>query len=384
MRLLKQCVAFGAALLLPVLAAAQSWHGVETGDRPITISASGVIAPSEGLLFGPPPSQSWRIAITKLAREGTRVAEGDVLAEFDGSASDDRVKSKQAQLNAKRSELASLLETLAREVEEDKVRIAAAESDADKAARKAAVDPSVYAGIEYRKLIEERSFTEATYTREQRRAGLVAKVRDSRLAELEADVRRLESELRAAQAELASFTIRAPRAGLVVVGTNQEGQKLDVNDSVNPGMTVVELFDDTILVVKADVPEFAAARLQSGQQATVIIEAAGGAVLQGTVAQISSIVRRQSRFSQAMVRGITIELADTSAVELRPGMSTKVDVIVDTVANAIAVPPEALKYKDGEPGVETRAGWQPVTLGDTSAGLRIISAGLSDGMEIEW
>ncbi|MEM6819904.1 MAG: efflux RND transporter periplasmic adaptor subunit [Pseudomonadota bacterium] len=380
----KRWIAVCGLTLLPAIAAAQSWHEVRTEDRPITISASGVIAPSEGLLFGPPPSQSWRIAITKIAREGTRVAEGDVLAEFDGSASDDRVKSKQAQLNAKRSELTSLLETLAREVEEDKVRIAAAESDADKAARKAAVDPTVYAGLEYRKLIEERAFTGDTLQREQRRAGLVAKVRDSRLAELEADVRRLESELRAAQAELESFTIRAPRAGLVVVGTGNDGQKLDVNESVNPGMTVVELVDDTVLVVKADIPEFAAARLKNGQSATVTIEAAGGAELKGVVSEISSIVRRQSRFSQAMVRGVTIELAEAAKVELRPGMSTKVDVTVDTVADAIAIPTEALRYKAGEPGVKTRSGWQSVKLGNTSAGMRIVTAGLRDGMEIEW
>ncbi|MEL6368573.1 MAG: hypothetical protein AAFQ16_11505, partial [Pseudomonadota bacterium] len=75
---------------------AETWQEVVAEDRPITINASGVIAPSDGVLFGPPPSQSWRISITKLAREGTRVSKGDVLAEFDGSASDDRIKDKQA------------------------------------------------------------------------------------------------------------------------------------------------------------------------------------------------------------------------------------------------------------------------------------------------
>ncbi len=361
---------------------AETWQEVVAEDRPITINASGVIAPSDGVLFGPPPSQSWRISITKLAREGTRVSKGDVLAEFDGSASDDRIKDKQAELNTKRSELASLLEAQAREVEEDKVRLADAKSEAEKAARKAAVDPSVYAGLEYKKLIEERLIAEDTYTREQERARLVASVRDSKRAELEADVRRLESELRAAQSELASFTILAPRDGVVVVGTNNEGQKLDVNDSVNPGMTVVELVDDSALVVNADIPEFAAAKIAVGQAVMVTIDAAGGAELPGTVTEVSSIVRRQSRFSQAMVRGITIELVENEAVELRPGMSTKVSVVVDTVTNAVAVPEEAIRYRDGEPGVMARSGWQPVTLGGTSAGLRIIASGLEGGMEV--
>lgn len=370
------------ALIESPSALAENWQTVTVEDRPITISASGVIAPSEGQRFGPPPSQSWRIAITKLAREGTRVNAGDVLAEFDGSASDDRIKAKEAELNTRRSELASLLEAQAREIEEDKVRLADAKSEAEKAARKAAVDPSVYAGLEYRKLIEERVIAEDTYQREQERAVLVAKVRDLTRLEMEADVQRLESELRAAQAELQSFTITAPKDGLVVVGTNQQGQKLDVNDSVNPGMMVVELVDDAVLVVKADVPEFAAARIEVGQPVTISIEAAGGAEISGQIQSVSSIVRRQSRFSQAMVRGVTISFGDSEGLELRPGMSAKTSIVVATVPDVIALPEQAIRYREGLPGVIARGGWQPITLGASSGGLRIIESGLDAGTEV--
>lgn len=363
---------------------AQQWQTVERADRPITVNASGVVAPSEGLLFGPPPSRNWRIAITKIAREGQRVKKGDVLAEFDGSTSDERVKSKQTELNTRRSELAALLETQAREIEDDKVRLAAAKSDAEKAARKATVDPSVYAGLEYRKLIEERDVTQAVYEREQSRTVLVERVRASRRAELEADISRLSSELKAAQSELESFTLRAPRDGLVILGTSQEGAKLDVGDSVNPGLTVVELIDDSNLIVTADIPEYAAASLAIGQPAIVTLDAVGGRELTGSVIAVASIVRRQSRFSEAMVRGVSIQFdegVDISA--LRPGMSSKVTLTVNTEAAALAVPDAAIRWRDGNPGVEVRGkGWQAVTLGPASAGLRIITTGLEQGMEV--
>ena len=283
------------AVLAATPASAEQWQQLEARDRPITVTASGVVASSEALRFGPPPSQSWRITITKLAREGTRVKKGDVLAEFDGAATDDRKKEKEAELARKQSELASLIETQAREIEEDKVRLAEAESAAEKSARKAAVDPRVYAGLEYRKLVEERRAAEDRYRREQSRMGLVERVRQSKVAELEADIRRLESEVSGARAELDSFTIRAPRDGLVIVGTDQEGKKLDVNDAVNPGMTVVEVIDDSALVIETEVPEFAAARLRVGQPATVALDVAGGGELDGTVAEVSSIVRRRTR-----------------------------------------------------------------------------------------
>ena len=371
-----------AALVICGPLAAEQWQVLEAGDRPITVTASGVVASREALRFGPPPSQSWRITITKLAREGTRVKKGDVLAEFDGAATDDRLKEKQAELARKQSELASLLESQSREIEDDKVRLAAAKSDAEKAARKAAVDPKVYAGLEYRKLVEERRAREDIYRREPSRTALVERVRQSKVAELEADIRRLESEVAGAKAELESFTIRSPRDGLVIVGTDQQGQKLDANDAVNPGMTVVEVINDEALVIEAEVPEFAAARLQVGQSARVALDAAGSGELEGTIVEVSSIVRRQSRFSQAMVRDVSIQLAD-DAVPLRPGMSTQVTLVVDTVSNALAVPEQALRYRDGQPGLMVRGdGWQPVTLGGLSAGLRIIVDGVDVGQEI--
>lgn len=372
-----------ALALLAGPAAAQQWQTLRAEDRPITVSASGVVAPREALRFGPPPSQSWRITITKLAREGTRVAAGDVLAEFDGSATDDRIKEKQAELATRRSELASMLEEQAREVEEDKVRLAEAESEAEKAARKAAVDATVYAGLEYRKLLEEKAITEDLYRRERERAALVERVRQSKRAELEADIRRLQSELDGAKAELESFSIRAPSDGLVIVGTDREGQKLDVNDAVNPGMTVVELIDDSDLIVEAEVPEFAAASIAVGQPAGVSLDAAGGSELSGRVLEVASIVRRQSRYSQAMVRGVTVEVPDAGAKSLRPGMSCKVTLTVATRRSALAVPEDAIRYRGGQPGLLLRgAGWQPVELGDTSAGLRIIDAGVQPGDEV--
>ncbi|MEM6808294.1 MAG: HlyD family efflux transporter periplasmic adaptor subunit [Pseudomonadota bacterium] len=378
----KRRVIAAALFSICTVAQAEQWQELEARDRPITVTASGVVASREALRFGPPPSQSWRITITKLAREGTRVKKGDVLAEFDGAATDDRLNQRQADLGQKQSELASLREAQAREIEDDKVRLAAAKSDADKAARKASVDPQVYAGLEYRKLVEERRATEDTYRREQSRTALVARVRQSKLAELEADIRRLESEVAGAKAELESFTIRSPRDGLVIVGTDQQGQKLDANDAVNPGMTVVEVINDQVLVIEAEVPEFAAASLAVGQSARVALDVAGSGELQGTIVEVSSIVRRQSRFSQAMVRDVSIQLEDDT-VPLRPGMSTQVTLVVDTISNALAVPEQALRYRDGQPGLMVRGdGWQPVTLGGLSAGLRIIVDGVDAGKEI--
>ena len=370
-------------LILAPLAYADEWAPVEPTDRPITVVASGIVASADSLRFGPPPSRSWRIAITDLAREGTLVKEGDVLAKFDGSATDDRVRTLTAELNAKRSELESLLERQSREVEEDKVRLAEAESAAEKAARKAEVNPDVYASIDYAKLVEEKRLASDLYRREQQRSSLVERVRSAQRAEVEADIRRLESEVKGARQTLDSFTIRAPRDGLVIIGTNREGQKLDVSDGVNPGIVVVELANPNELIVQAEVPEYAAASIAVGQTAKVSLDASGGSEIEGKVASVASIVRRQSQYSQAMVRDVSVALPDDVIAKLRPGMSAKITISVDNQSAALAVPDGALEYRDGKPGVVVRGdGWRPVQLGRETEGMRIVEAGLEAGEQV--
>lgn len=371
------------AAALPQLALAQQWLRVEAADRPITVAATGVVASADAQRYGPPPSRSWRTTITQLAREGTRVSAGDVLAQFDGSETDDRVRTLAASLAAKRSERESLLESQQNEMEQSKVALADAESRADKARRKADTDAELYASLEYRKLLEEKAAAEELLRFERERGVLAARVREARQAELEAEIRRLESELGGAEAELEAFTIRAPRDGLVIVGTDREGRKLDVNDAVNPGIVVVELVDDSLLEVHAEVAEFAAARIAVGQRAVIEIDAAGGGALEGEVAAVASLVRRQSQFSQAMVRDVIVSLPRDLAVELRPGMSVKLTLHVDQRPAALAVPDESIRYRDGRPGLLVRGdGWRPVQVGAASAGMHIIESGLAAGEEV--
>lgn len=363
-------------------ASAQQWITIQPQDRPVTVTASGIVSSADALRFGPPPSQSWRITITELAREGSRVKAGDVLAQFDASATDDRVRTLSSELNAKNSALESLLETQAREIEQEKVRLAESKSQAEKAARKADTDADLYASLEYSKLLEDKAITADLYRREQQRTGLVEAVREAKRAELEADIRRLESELSGAEQELESFTIRAPRDGLVIVGTNRQGQKLDVNDSVNPGIVVVELADDSVLEVQVEVPEYAAARINVGQSAEIEIDSAGS-MLEGQVKSVASIVRRQSQYSQAMVRDVIVTLPTDAMANLRPGVSAKLSIVVDTEMNALAVPDHAIQYRDGKPGVVVRGdGWRPIEVGRASAGMHIVEAGLSPGDEV--
>ena len=216
--------------------------------------------------------------------------------------------------------------------------------------------------------------------RARERQALSLRLREARRQELETGVRQLGVKLASVEKELASFTIRAPRSGLVVLGTDYEGNKVDVNASVHPGLVVVRLADDSQLAVQAEIHEHAAARLAVGQRVTVAIDSGGEADLVGRVSQVANTVRRRSRFSDSMVRDITVEVDPGQPPVLRLGMSVQIEVELSMLREALAIPASVLVYRSGSPGVVLRGqGWRPVLLGERSADMFIVEGGLGEG-----
>ena len=369
-----------ALLLLPCSAAAEQWFEVRKADRPVTVATSGIVVSRDVLRFGPPPSRNWQSSIVELAREGQRVKQGDLLARFDSSNADERVTELAARLARKRTELLSTAEKQLQEVEDEKVTLASAESEAKKAGRKAEQPEELIPGVEYKKLVEERRIADLLMRRSQQRQALIDRVREARRKELETSVRQLETQLAAAEEELASFTVRAPKAGLVVIGTDNDGNKLDVSTTVHPGLVVVRLADDSRLSVQVEIQEHAAAQLAENQRVRVVIDAAGEADLAGRVSQVARTVRRRSRYSQAMVRDITVDIEPGQPEVLRLGMSVQIEVELAMLKQALAVPASALVYRSGLPGVVLkRGGWQSVLLAERSAEMFIVAGGLKEG-----
>ena len=181
-----------------------------------------------------------------------------------------------------------------------------------------------------------------------------------------------------------SFNVRSPIDGLAIVGSNWEGQKLESGSRVGPGWPVVTVVDDKNILIRGTVHEQWAAKLAVGQVAIIETDALVGSKLQGTVSSVGSTVRRKSQRSPTMVRDFTVKLDEDYSHVLDLNMNVHVTIEVDTLVDAIAVPKDALVYREGRPGVVTQQAWTPIELGSSaSEGYFIVLNGLEAGQRVK-
>lgn len=358
------------------------WLEIRSDTHPITIETTGIVASKNSTRFNPPPSFYWNTNIGAIVQEGKRVVPGELLVRFEGTREDERLTQAQQQLQVRQGELASLIERHSQQVETEKLNLAEAKSEAEKAHRKAAQPAELVPSVEYQKLVKQRELADLRVEQLVKRAEISALARKSQKRRLEMALQRLSRQVASAKGDIDRLTIRAPRSGIAVIGTAFNGDKFDVGMSAQPNHVVVELVDDADLEVHADVREGEAAQIEVGQRVRMTAEAAGGLEFTGSIASIGNSVRRKSRFVEDMVRDFRVEL-DRRPESLTLGVSVQAIIEVKRAENSIAVPRAAILYRNGVPGAVTREGWQQIRLGARSNGKVIVTNGLAVGDEVQ-
>ena len=149
-----------------------------------------------------------------------------------------------------------------------------------------------------------------------------------------------QTNLQIAQINLEDVTIRAPVAGTVISKNVSQGQVIaSATNSVSGGTALLSLADlsvvyDSTLVSEADI-----GKVKAGQAATVTVDAYPNRTFRGTVEKIEPRATVQQSVTMFPV-SIRIENPDGA---LMPGMNTDVSILVQSEANALAVPNDAVR-----------------------------------------
>lgn len=151
-------------------------------------------------------------------------------------------------------------------------------------------------------------------------------IRDRAQAELQA----AEAAVDLASARLEKTRISAPFSGTVGL------RRISIGDFVNAGQDLVNLVEIDPLKVDFRVGEIYLSELAAGQDIEVTVDAFPGQVFSGQVYAIEPLVDVNGR---AVV--IRARLPNESG-KLRPGLFSRVALIVDTAATALMVPEDAI------------------------------------------
>lgn len=146
-----------------------------------------------------------------------------------------------------------------------------------------------------------------------------------------------EAGLVQAENDLSHTTIESPISGKVVQLSAREGEVVITGTMNNPGSVIAVIADLSGILVKAEVGETDVVGIRVGQPAAIRVDAVPDKEYKGHVIEIGSSANiRQSAGSG--VRYFTVKATIDNADErLRPGMTSQVSIVTNTVANTIAV-----------------------------------------------
>jgi RND family efflux transporter MFP subunit len=178
-----------------------------------------------------------------------------------------------------------------------------------------------------------------------------------RLAQAEAALRLAESKYAELVSRVETHTqnlqqceIRATVSGLVIykeVFFGSEKRKVQVGDQVWPNQPLIMLPDLSRMTVETQVRETDIYKVEKNQKVLVSVDAYPELELSGEVDYIGTLAQETEARRGGKYFTVTILVADADP-RLRPGMSARVELLVDRLEDALYVPLEAVFERGGK------------------------------------
>jgi multidrug efflux pump subunit AcrA (membrane-fusion protein) len=295
------------------------------------------------------PDSGRDLSLMKVAKAGSFVKKGDLVAEFDPQALrdhiddlDDLVQQSENDVEKKRADQEVSWETL-----QQSLRVAKADLDKARLDMKAA---EVKTDIERELLKLTADEAEAAYKE------LLKDVANQKASD-RAELRMLE--ITAARhklhrgnhvRDLKRFTMRAPMDGLVVMLQTWRGgemRQIQEGDQVYPGQQFMKIVDPSSMQLEASVSQADSSQFRVGQPATIGLDAFPGVEFKGRIYSIGALAVK-GIWETYYIRNIPVRiLIEGRDDRLIPDLSAWAHVPVDRQEKALVVPAEAVRAEAG-------------------------------------
>jgi multidrug resistance efflux pump len=345
---------------------------------------SGELAAERGESLNVPQTSSFQLTIRWMAPDGVPVKAGDPVVAFDNTQFASELEEKRLGASQAGSDLETAQAESKTSEAERRFNVEKARSELEKARIAASIPKDLLALREYqeRQLALKRAETELAKAEEVLRTEEKSGESDVQLKRISLEKSR--REIHTAEETISALDIRAPRDGMVLVGSHPfEGRKLQVGDSVWSGMPVATLPDLSSMMVQANLSDVDDGRIKSGMQVLCTLDAYPDTPYRGRVVDISPVARELKRSPLLHYFPVRIALEKVDTRRMRPGMSVRVEVMAAETKGALLVSREAVDFAAGGPRVLLAGGGAaPVRLGACSADQCVVESGVADGARL--
>jgi len=201
-------------------------------------------------------------------------------------------------------------------------------------------------------------------------------------------VSELAGKLALAEQNLKNCELRSTVVGMVIykeIFFGSDKRKVQVGDQVWPNQPIVEVPDLSQMVVETQIRETDIHKVEPNQRVLVFVEAYPELRLEGEVRFIGTLAREEPGLAGPKYFQVTVLVKDLDP-RLRPGMSARVELLVEHMDNARFVPLESVferagrRYvyvlRDGKPEV------QEILTGPSNENHIVVEAGLETGERV--
>jgi multidrug efflux pump subunit AcrA (membrane-fusion protein) len=332
---------------------------VERADVSFTITGKGELRGGNPETLIAPPTGGAELHVTFLAKNGQPVQAGDVIARFDTSEQEYKLKEADADVAEAEQKIIQAKANRDAQKEEDQYALIKAKNDVKLAELEMRKNPLLPAITARQNELALDSAREHLRQVEQNLANR-AMTTDAGIAKEQAGKAKAASQARTAQENIDAMTLRAKHAGYVSIKQNTninfgyDGMALplvQVGDAVRPGMAIAEIPDLSNWEVGAVVGEEDRGHIKVGDPVNIHVIAVPGRNFRGHIKDLGGTT------GNFWERHFECKVAlDESSPELRPGMSTEVVIATETMRNALSIPAQALFDANGVNFVYVRNG----------------------------
>ena len=332
---------------------------VRRGTVTFTVHATGALSGGNSETLAAPMIGGGQVSITYLRKPGELVKAGDIAVEFDTTAQQFNLREAEADVAEAEQRVADARAQLDAQKEEDSYALEKARSDVRLAELEVKKDP-ISAAIVARE--NDMALAQARETLAETEKNMANRTSTNEAAIQAQEAARTKAQVQAANARhnIDAMTLTAHRAGYVAIRLNTnlnfffDGMTLSpfqVGDQVWPGTAVAEIPDLSNWEVTAPIAEVDRGHIAIGQPTDVTVVAVPGQIFRGRVKDLGGTT------GSPWDRHFDCHIAlDKPSPALRPGMSVRITITTDSLANALWLPAQALFENNGRTFVYVPSG----------------------------